>query len=319
MSRARIDILEPGLMTSVQDAGRWGHQRFGVPVCGVRDQIARRFANTLVGNRPNTALLEANMLGPRFKVLDAPTLIAIAGSDQAKLMVGDVAVPPLQSVLVYPGEEVSVTPWGDSACVSIAFGGGVDVPLVLGSASTYMRGGFGGFQGRKLETGDQLTLGPTTDHTERWCQQPLPYGDGPLPIVLGPQHDHFPQETLATLTQGDYVVTNDCDRMGTRFDGQPLHHVGDFNIVSDAMAAGSVQIPGGKTPIIMGPDRGTVGGYTKIGTIATVAMSRFGRLKPRDRVRFVMTSAHEALADLRAKEADIRRMLMWIQAHKARS
>ena len=106
-----------------------------------------------------------------------------------------------------------------------------------------------------------------------------PYGDGPLPIVLGPQHDHFDQETL-TLTQGDYVVTNDYDRMGTRFDGQPLPHIGDFNIVSDAMAAGSVQIPGGQTPIIMGPDRGTVGGYTKIGTVATVAMSRFGRLKP---------------------------------------
>lgn len=318
MTQARIEILEPGLMTSVQDAGRWGHQRFGVPVCGVRDQIARRFANTLVGNRPNTPLLEANMMGPRFKLAGAPTLIALAGSDQAQLKVNDVAVPAMQSVLVHPGEEVSVTPWGDSACVSLAFGGGLDVPMVLGSASTYMRGGFGGFQGRKLEAGDVLNLGPSLDHTERWFQQPLPYGEGPLPLVLGPQDDHFAEEALAILTQSEYVVTNDCDRMGARFDGVPLPHLGDFNIVSDAMAAGSVQIPGGKTPIIMGPDRGTVGGYTKIGTIATVAMSRFGRLKPRDRVGFVVTSAHQALADLRAKEAEIRRMLMWAQTRSAR-
>ena len=106
--------------------------------------------------------------------------------------------------------------------------------------------------------------------------------------------------------------------MGTRFDGQPLPHVGDFNIVSDAMAAGSVQIPGDRRRLSWARPRNG-GGYTKIGTVATVAMSRFGRLKPRDRVRFVITSAHEALADLRAKEADIRRMLMWIQAHKVRA
>lgn len=309
MTKASIEILDSGLITSVQDAGRWGYQRFGVPVCGVRDQLARRFANTLVGNLPNTALLEANLLGPSFRVSGAPVLVALAGSAQATLKVDNLQIPALQSVMVQPNETVTVTPWGDSACVSIAFSGGIDVPKVLGSASTYMPGGFGGFHGRKLAEGDILPLKPSDSTQERYFPFAPPYGEGPLPLVLGPQDDHFAAEALQVLTNNSYEVTAECDRMGTRFDGPALLHRDDFNIVSDAMAAGSVQVPGNGSPIIMGPDRGTVGGYTKIGTLATVAMSRFGRLKPRDKIHFAVVSPHQALDDLRNKEVTVRRLL----------
>ena len=314
-----LKVEQPGLMSLVQDVGRWGYQRFGVNVSGVRDPLAMRLANALVGNELGQAVLECNVTGPSFEVVGGSVLMALTGSAQAglKLDSGQL-IPAQQSVFLRVGERVEITPFADSACVTLAVHGGFAVPPVLGSSSTYGRGGFGGFQGRALEAGDSLPLGGSLQREERGLDLPLPYGQGLVPVVLGPQADAFSPGAVEALCSAPYRVGRESDRMGARLEGPVVEHLGDFNIVSDGMAIGAIQVPGNGQPIVMGPDRGTVGGYTKIGAVASAALPRMGRLRPGDEVQFKVVSAQEAVELARAQARDMDELLGQIRRQAAR-
>jgi biotin-dependent carboxylase-like uncharacterized protein len=296
---AGLEVLLPGLHTSVQDLGRIGFQAIGVPVSGALDGNAMRLANCLVGNPLGMAVLEILLSGPTLLVTAGTVRIALAGVD-ARLMINGAragAVPAWQSVRLARGDVVSVVVGRRSACCYLAVEGGIAVPAVLGSASTYARAAIGGFGGRPLRPGDllPLTLADATERAElRLPDPPDPGEDEPIRIVCGPQQDCFTDVALATLLGAEYRISKSADRMGMRLDGPALLHRGGWDIVSDGIATGSIQVPGSGQPILLLADHQTTGGYPKIATVVSADLPVVGRRRPGDAIRFVAVSVEEA-------------------------
>ena len=300
-------VLKPGLHTTVQDLGRFGLQAYGVPVSGALDPEALRLANALVGNAPDEAALEVLHAGPTLEITAPALRVALAAHD-GELVIENAArrvLPPWQAAVLPRGTRLRVVASRAAVCAYLAVGGGFDVKLVAGSRATYVRGGFGGWQGRALTVGDELPaprLALPPGRLRRLAVPPDP-GVGPLRVVLGPQDDYFTAEAIATLAGADFMVTRAADRMGLRFDGPKLAHRGGHDIVSDGTAAGALQVPGDGRPLLLLADRQTTGGYPKIATVCTADMPRAGRLRPGDRVRFAVIDVAAAQAARRAQEA----------------
>ena len=302
-----LRVLRPGLHTTVQDLGRFGLQALGVPVSGALDPDALRLANALVGNPPDEAALEVLHAGPMLEVT-APALRLALAAYEGEIVVENAArriLPAWQAVVLPCGTRFRLAAARAAVCSYLAVGGGLDVPLVAGSRSTFVRGGFGGWQGRALAAGDELPAPrrPVRPAPLRRLATPPALGAGPLRVVLGPQDDHFTDEAIATLTGADYTVTRAADRMGLRLDGPRLAHRGGHDIVSDGTTAGALQVPGDGRPLLLLADRQTTGGYPKIATVCTADLPRAGRLRPGDRVRFAVIGVAEAQAERRAQEA----------------
>ena len=302
-----IRVLRPGLHTTVQDLGRFGLQAYGVSVSGALDRDALRLANVLVGNAPEEAALEVLHAGPTLEVTAPALRVALAAYDGALEIesLGRRIVPAWQAVMLPRGTRLRIIASRDAVCSYLAIGGGLDVPVVAGSRATFVRGGFGGWQGRALAPGDEIPaprLTPPAGPLHR-LDTPPDMGSGPLRVVLGPQDDYFTAEAIETLCGADYVVTRAADRMGLRLDGPPLAHARGHDIVSDGAAAGALQVPGDGRPVLLMADRQTTGGYPKIGAVCTADLPRAGRLRPGDRVRFAVISVAEAQAARRRQEA----------------
>ena len=300
MSHLRVD--RPGLSTTVQDLGRRGLQRYGVPVSGALDPLALRLANALVGNAPGTAALEILALGPSLFVAADSVRLALVGTEIG-LTIDGTPVPAGRSVTVPHGAWVAIGGFTDAASAILAIEGGFDLPPVMGSLSTYGRGGFGGFEGRALKAGDRLPLvrPAATPGAERKAE-PIDYGSGPIRVVLGPQDDWFEPAAVERFFAEPYTVTAEADRMGMRLEGVRLDHARGFNIVSDGIADGHIQVPGTGQPIVLLADRQTVGGYPKIGAVIGADLPRLGRMRPGDRLRFARVEPAEAEAARRAQE-----------------
>lgn len=295
-------VDRPGLSTTVQDLGRTGHQRFGVPVSGALDPLALRLANALVGNPPGMAALEILALGPTLTVEADSVRVALVGSGVG-LRIDGIEIPAGRSATASRGARIAVGGFTDAASCILAIEGGFDLAPCMGSLATYVRGGFGGFEGRALKAGDllPLTLAAATPGPERKAP-PIDYGSGPIRVVLGPQEDWFEPASVERFFAEPYMITAEADRMGMRLEGAKLAHSKGFNIVSDGIAPGHIQVPGTGQPIVLLADRQTVGGYPKIGAVIGADLPRLGRMRPGDAIRFAQVEVADAEAARRSQE-----------------
>ncbi len=299
MSTPTLQVVEPGILTTVQDRGRYGYQRFGVPVSGAMDEFALRAANLLVGNNDDDAGLEITVAGPRVRFL-ADTWIAITGADLSAELDGE-PLPRWQSVEVSAESILRFGGPRDGVRAYLAVAGGIDVPLVMGSRSTYVKAAIGGLSGRALVSGDTLHALPPAEEIEFEMRR-LPDGfDAPtygdehaIRVVLGPQHHAFSQEAILTFSSSAYIVSPESDRMGYRLQGPEIEHEASADIVSDGSPAGAVQVPGEGVPTVLLADRGTTGGYTKIATVISVDLGRLAQAMPGQSVNFKAITVEEA-------------------------
>lgn len=303
-----ITVLNPGLLTTVQDLGRVGYQRFGVPVSGVVDPWAAAVANILVGNPDGEAVLECTMLGPQLQ-FGQDACIAITGGDLSPAL-DNRPIPAYQAIRVRAGQILRFTAPRKGCRAFIAFAGGLDIPLAMGSRATYMKAKIGGVQGRKLEKGDAIPFRayvPELSNMDLRFVYPefVPQTEYNLRVVLGPQDDAFTQEGLDAFLGETYTVTPEFDRMGCRLDGPLITHKVSGDIISDGIAFGAVQVPSAGKPILMLSDRQTTGGYAKIANVISVDFRALAQLKAGDKVRFAQVTVQEAQKALLAQRASL--------------
>ncbi len=312
MSSQSIELISAGLLTTVQDLGRRGYQRYGIPVCGALDPVSLRIANVLVGNPEGEACLEITALGPTIR-FNSDSVVALVGAD-FKIDLDGREVRTWESVEVSAGSVLSIGAASDGLRAYLAIAGGIDVPPVMNSRSTDLKGVFGGFEGRHLQDGDSLPVGDSP-HVADWSQRGLPAGISRQPtfgqefqirVVLGPQDGEFTQTGIDTMLTSEYTVSVDSDRMGYRLEGAEITHERGPDIVSDGTALGSVQVPGSGQPIILLADRGTTGGYTKIATVIAPDIGLLSQALPGAKVRFTAVSVEEAHEAQREQESMIR-------------
>lgn len=305
-----LSVIAPGIHTTVQDLGRIGYQALGVPVSGALDPVALRLVNALVGNGPATAALEFLYQGPTLEVTAGSVRVAAAGSDIEILGEPSRRIPPWQSTRLEQGTRVRLGATRGSACGYLAIEGGLALASVLGSQSTYTRARIGGFEGRALAAGDALALAQPAAEPRTEVRLAAPPGQGSpqrIRVVLGPQETYFTEAAIATFLADSFTVSKDADRMGLRLEGPELSHARGYNIASDGIVTGAIQVPGSGQPIIMLADHQTTGGYPKIATVISADLPAVGRLRPADSIGFRAVSTADAEAARRALEADIER------------
>lgn len=292
-----IKIITPGLLTTVQDCGRFGYQASGFSVSGVMDMRSYKIANILAGNAENLAVLEMTMLGVTVEFTQN-TVFALTGGDFSPTLNGD-SVKMYQTVYANAGDVLKLGAAKTGSRGYLAVLGGIDVPLVMGSRSTNLKCKIGGYCGRALKAGDVLEIGDSYPVDYRKKVRTFPADDfsadeAVIRVVLGPQDDYFTKKGIDTFLNETYTITKDADRMGFKLDGDVIENVSGVDIVSDGIALGSVQVPSSGKPIIMLADRQTTGGYAKIATVVSVDIPKLVQLKPGSRIRFEAVSVNEA-------------------------
>ncbi len=301
-----IAVVKPGLLCTVQDAGRPGWRASGMPVAGAMDRLALAAANLLAGNEPGAAAVELTLAGGTWR-FEAPALAALAGADLSATLDGS-PLPPWSSFLAPAGSTLAFGACRAGVRAYLAVRGGVAVPPVLGSRSTYTRAAVGGLEGRALRAGDRLPVGRPTG------RPPPPQALGPeerppcgggarLRVLLGPQEDRFTEEGIATFLGTAWKVTPQNDRMGYRLEGPAVRLRGAADILTDPILPGAVQVTGSGLPIAMMVDCHTAGGYAKIATIAGPDLRLLAQARAGDEVRFAACRQAEAVAALRAERA----------------
>ena len=306
-----LEVIEAGGLTTIQDRGRYGYQRYGVAASGALDQWAIRAANLLVGNREGDAALEVTFSGAQLRFLTG-TLVSVTGADLAPRLDGK-DVPGWEAVPVADGDVLAFSQLRQGMRAYLAIAGGIDVPLVLGSRSTYTRSGLGGLEGRPLRSGDVLSGVPPgpKPRGKTMPRSSIPaYGHShELRVVMGPQAEAFTSEGVETFLSSTYTVTNLSDRTGYRLEGPTIEHTAGADIISDGIPLGAVQITGDGMPIVLLTDRGTTGGYTKIATVISTDIPELAQAVPGDTVAFssiTVEQAHEALREREELLDDLR-------------
>ncbi len=272
----RILVKKGGPLTTLQDLGRYGYQKFGVLVSGAMDDVSLRLSNLLVQNDPGEGALEMTMSGPVL-VLPAGLVFALTGADM-KATLGGKPVPRYRPI--YVRKEAILTfgfaQTGSRAYLSVA--GGFDVPQVMESKSTYLRAKIGGVKGRPIDKGDELFV----------------FAKGPIRIMEGLQYDWFTEESQRTFVTEPYTITMQADRMGYRLEGVKLTFREKRDLISEPVTFGAIQVPADGNPIILMADRQTTGGYAKIGQVALVDLPRLAQMRPGDKICFAWTTLTEA-------------------------
>ena len=327
-----IEVVRPGLQTTIQDGGRPGYLSRGIPPAGAQDYRSFAVASLLVGNRlppppltpgdPGLAGLEYLAMGPTLK-FNAETLIALTGG-HVDATLDDEPVPTWTALRVPAGSSLKVGKVGPGARGYIAVAGGIDVPFYLGSRATYVRGGQGGLEGRALRKGDRLELGDEVDGADAADGRTAPgelrreVDERPwtVRVVPGPQDHMFTEDGLSTFFTAEWQLSPTSDRMGFRFIGPKLelHERPDYmvrdagsgpaDIVDDIIPVGGIQVPGGIEPIAMGVENPTAGGYAKIGTVISTDLGVLGQIRPMESVMFASVDVDEAqgIADEERRE-----------------
>lgn len=291
-----VTVVRPGLLTTVQDLGRTGYAALGVPPSGAMDGLALRLANRLVGNPDHFAALELTIAGPELR-FEADAWIAMTGA-RFDAELDDGAAPHGESFPVRRGEALQLGRSLEGARGYLAVSGGLDVPLVLGSRSTFVAGGFGGLDGRPLRAGDRLAFGPPTAERKRRRLRsdalPRYAAQTALRVVAGPEVEAFTAAARRSFFAASYRVSPRSDRMGLRLEGPRVEHVGGADRFPEGIAPGAIQVPADGAPIVLAVDRPTTGGYAQIGTVITADIWRLGQAKPGDRFRFVESEVEDA-------------------------
>jgi KipI family sensor histidine kinase inhibitor len=276
-------VREPGLLTSIQDAGRRGHRRIGVSGAGPLDAPAHAAANRAVGNSPGAPALECTVAGPALEFV-APIRFCVAGADLGAVLeradLGTWPLPLGAGVLARPGNVLRFTGRRAGCRAYVALAGGIDVPAVLGSCATDLQSGFGGISGRRLRAGDRLGVAAATRESARDSGAASHASSVTVRVVAGPQADHFDAPTFARFLSAGFQVAATSDRVGCRLEGEPLRHRGPAEILSDGMVPGSIQVPPDGRPIVMLHDGPTTGGYPKIATVITADLPLLAQLVP---------------------------------------
>jgi len=302
-----IEVQSPGLLTTVQDLGREGFGPVGVSPSGAADPISLRIGNRLVGNAEGAAALEMTLVGGTF-LFPERSVVALAGSDFGASL-DDVAVDMWTSVEVCSGQTLRTGPTRTGARCYLCVRGGIEVKLFLGSASTHLLSGLGGFDGRALQKGDVLRIGTAggTFRTFRkgsvvgWAlKQLLPRKI--LRVTAGPQSDWFYEATRKAFYAGTYRLAEESNRMGLRLQGTPVTSSSGGEMISEGVSLGAVQITAGGLPIILFVEQQTTGGYPKIANVISADLSSLGQLRPRDEIQFELVEMEVARALLAAQE-----------------
>lgn len=291
----KLKFISGGMLTSIQDFGRYGYQKFGMPVSGAMDTYSMQLANWLVGNERNEACFEITYLGPEIEFL-SNTIIAISGA-KMHAKINRQSIRTNSTVAVAKGDVLEMGAVKRGMRAYLAISGGINVPVVMGSKSTYLRGKIGGFKGRKIENRDVVEFGD---------KQQIKYHEVPsalrfiypqvqtIRVLPGTERDRFTDEGYQTFLNSEYTVSNQNDRMGYRLSGSTLAHKDGADIISSGIVNGSIQVPGHGEPIIMMADHQTVGGYTKIANVITVDLPILAQLKANDKIRFLEVTLEEA-------------------------
>lgn len=317
-----IEVVKPGLATSVQDAGRPGYYNIGIPLSGALDQYALRAANLLVGNDQGAAVLEATLLAPEL-VFRAPAIVAVTGAEAAPKLNGEVRARN-ESFAVKAGDRLSFDFMRVGARTYIAVAGGIDVPEVLGSRSTYALGALGGFSGRKLAAGDVLPVGQPRSGARAGralAKDLVPAYPKSLElrVLPGLYFHRITDESAKSFFADTWTVAPEADRIGYRYrKGRPLAFrerkqpfgagSDPSNIVDAGYPYGSIQVPGGLEPIILHRDAVSGGGYAMIGTVISADMDRVAQMQPNNLARFVsvdMDTALKARAEYKGRLAKL--------------
>jgi len=304
---AAFEVLDPGILTTIQDLGRFGFSQFGVPPSGALDSFSLRAGNLLAGNEEGEAGLETTIMGLKLKAL-REVVIAITGGNLSPSLNGE----PLEmwrSHLLVESDILSFKGLRAGCRAFLAIGGGIAVPKIMGSKSTFLSGKFGGLEGRALKEGDGLY---TEDIPQPLDKIGIPFPSDWIPplekeaivrVVPGPQDHHFTNRGLETLQFSSYRVTPNSDRMGIRLEGPRIERRSDVeeSIISESLVPGNIQVPGDGKPIII-LNESVTGGYTKIATLISTDLPKVAQLKPGDRIRFGVVSIEEAHRLLREQE-----------------
>ncbi|MGN7471204.1 biotin-dependent carboxyltransferase family protein [Brevibacillus sp. SAFN-007a] len=334
-----IELLAPGLYTTVQDLGRYGYQRYGVIVGGAMDTLAMRLANLLVGNEPNAAVLELTVKGPVLLV-HQDLLLAVCGADMQPTVDG-VRIRRNRPVWVKKGSTLTFAHARTGCRAYLAVAGGWDVPLVMDSRSTNVRAGFGGAEGRTLRAKDRLQPGKPSElglllgeqlkakskaRNADCCEMDwfVPFHVFPYPkeavvrVMRGEEFAYFSEASRRQFFATPYRLAAQSDRMGYRLDGPELALESPLELISAAVSAGTIQVPPNGQPIMLLADRQTVGGYPKIAHVATVDLPIVAQLRPGDRVQFQEVSLREAQQALYKQESELRQIRLGIEINAGR-
>jgi antagonist of KipI len=305
---AALHILKPGLLTTVQDLGRYGHQASGVPVAGPMDTFSHRLANQLAGNDAGAATLEITLIGPDL-IVEADTTIAIAGA-QFEVTCDDRPVSAGASFTVSRGQRLRFGRILEGARAYLAVAGGVQTMPVLGSRATHLVSHMGGFNGRALAAGDRVPIadaarmGPVRKSTGLTLPS---NGRALLRVMPGPQADWFQADALKTIAGVSFRISPQSNRMGYRLQGPPLVREREGELISEPLGIGAIQVPAAGEPILLMADRQTAGGYPKIGYVITADLPLAGQLAPGDFIEFHLCSQQEAVAALISRERQLLR------------
>ena len=306
----KIKVISPGVLTTVQDTGRFGHQAAGIPEAGAMDRASLRLANALVGNPEDAAALELTVFGGTFE-FDGEGTIALTGADMRPFLNGN-RMAMNTAVPVKAGDRLELGAASQGMRAYLAVSGGIDVPAVLGSRSTDLKSRLGGLEGRKLRAGDVLASGvdggslrqtaaelaeaqgtPCEPVLQRLAKATDPEGVTRIRFLFGPQDAMFAEDAKKTFTDSTYTLSAACDRMGYRLEGAAVLSLNGTDILSEGICFGSIQVPANGQPIVMMADHQTTGGYAKIGTVLSEDLPLLAQLGPGKRIRFASVTLEE--------------------------
>ncbi|WP_064094387.1 5-oxoprolinase subunit C family protein [Rossellomorea aquimaris] len=323
-----INVVKSGLLSSIQDSGRYGFQRYGVIVSGSMDPLAHKIANLLVGNQEDEATIEITLVGPVL-TFQKTSLISICGGDLSPSINGE-PVPLWRSLLIKAGSELRFGPSKNGCRSYLSVAGGVELTPVMKSKSTYLRAGIGGFEGRPLKANDELKIGPLSKSSADIVDYLTPFlkersfteidwsissefisthqPDQPIRVIEGPEYKHFTKESQQHFFQQPFKVSPQSDRMGYRLSGSPLKLEKDFDMISEAVTFGTIQVPADGNPIILLADRQTTGGYPRIGHVASIDLPIIAQTKPGEKLSFTSITHEEAQQLYLDREKQIRHL-----------
>ena len=302
----KIKVISPGVLTTVQDTGRFGHQAAGIPEAGAMDRASLRLANALLGNPEDAAALELTVFGGTFE-FDGKGTIALTGADMRPFLNGN-RMSMNTAVPVKAGDRLELGVASRGMRAYLAVSGGIDVPVVLGSRSTDLKSRLGGLEGRKLRAGDVLENGsrpqaaaelaevqgtPCEPVLQRLAKATSPEGVTQIRFLFGPQDAMFAEDAKKTFTDSIYTLSAACDRMGYRLEGAAVPSLNGTDILSEGICFGSIQVPANGQPIVMMADHQTTGGYAKIGTVLSEDLPLLAQLGPGKRIHFVPVTLEE--------------------------
>jgi biotin-dependent carboxylase-like uncharacterized protein len=306
LSEAALRIISAGPGATLQDAGRRHYLRFGITAAGPMDPLAHATANLAVGNARGATAIEVTLGGIEVTAEGRPLTVAIAGGDFAISLDGRALPSANVLATLEPGAVLKIRAGQGGAWCYLAIAGRLEISEVLGSHATHTRTGFGGIDGRALRAGDRLRLEPSRAaavplgvFVAPWLDRP----SGTIRVVLGPQDDYFAADQIAAFRDGPWRLSTKADRMAFFIDGPTLTHISGYNIVSDGIAMGAIQVPGNGRPIILMADRQSTGGYPKIATVIGPDLGRLAQTRAGTEFRFEIVSVEEAIAARRTEAA----------------